>query len=175
MRKLALCVAFVAASLTAAPASAATNAYLQFQSNGAQVEGTVTDAGFEDMIHVFDVHFEISAAQGATIGAARSTRAEYKPIYVTLPVDRSTPLITQALAQNHVISNFKIQLTQPQQGGGEVVYYTIELDNGRVSSMVFDSVAPGDDRVRVGFSYYTMTQTDEQSGATMIVSSVSRQ
>jgi type VI secretion system Hcp family effector len=164
-----LIAAAAAVSLAAAPALAGANAYLQFESNGGQVEGTVTAAGFENTIRVHDAHFEIGAAETAPAGVARS-KIEYKPVYVTLPVDKSTPLITQALAQNHSISNFRIDLTKPGQGGGEVVFYTIEISNGRVSSIVFDSVSPGNDRVKVGFSYHTMTQTDLQSGQTVIVS-----
>ncbi len=171
--KRSMLVAFALVSLAAAPAYAASNAYLEFQSNGGQVEGSVTAAGFENTIRVYDVHFEIGAAEGAPAGVARS-RIEYRPVYVTLPVDRSTPLITQALAQNHTISNFKIGLTKPQQGGGEVVFYMIEISNGRVSSLVFDSAAPGEDRVKVGFTYYTMTQTDLASGSTVVVSSAAR-
>jgi type VI secretion system Hcp family effector len=173
MKRSLLIAAVSAASLVCEPAFSATNAYLQFESNGTQVEGTVTAAGFENTIRVYDAHFEIGAAETAPAGVTRS-RIEYKPVYVTLPVDKSTPLITQALAQNHVVSNFRIDLTKPQQGGGEAVFYTIEISNGRVSSLVLDSVSPGNDRVKVGFSYHTMTQSDLQSGATWVVSGVGR-
>ncbi len=61
-------------------------------------------------------------------------RRQYGPIVFTKRIDRSSPLLAQALAQNQVIDAI-FRFYRPTPSGMEQQYYTITIERGRVSSI----------------------------------------
>jgi type VI secretion system secreted protein Hcp len=177
MRKFALLLALATAALaTASPASAALNAYLKIKAQKqGDIKGSVTQKGRENSIQVFGVAHEIISPRDAASGLPTGKR-QHKPITVTVPVDKATPLLFQALVSNEMLQNVTIDFWR---GGGaglsragagatgvEQLYYKIELANAAVASIVLDSTSPGDDRLKVSFVYQKITETFVDGGIT---------
>jgi type VI secretion system secreted protein Hcp len=116
----------------------ALQSYARLTCNGTALEGviTTTEVGGVD---VSSEHLELSSlefglsAGGRSGTAGRATgRRQYEPIVFTKRVDRSTPLLYQALAQNQrVDGEFKLFEIDPVDGTVRH-FFTIGVERGAI-------------------------------------------
>ena len=120
----------------------ALNAYLKLkgQKQG-EIKGSVTQKGRENKIMVIATSHEIISPRDAASGLPTGKRM-HKPFVVTKEIDKSSPLLYNALVNNENISEWELQYWTPQikatQGvGTEVQHYTVRLINANIASINF--------------------------------------
>jgi len=159
--------------LLLAPARAALNAYLTLkgQKQGA-IQGGATQKGRENRIVVIAYTHEIKAPVDAATGGP-SGRRQHGLFTITKEVDKSTPLLQQALATNENLPEFELQCWRASPAGVEQQYYTIRLTNARVVGIrqqMPNTASPELRRVEtyeeVSFTYQTITWTWTEGGIT---------
>ena len=126
-----------------------------------QISGSVATAGHEGAINILGFNHEIVAPRDAATGLPTGKR-QHKPISVTKPVDKSTPLLFSILVNNENITEFKLQFFQKDDTGKVVPYYTIELEDAKIVGIT--SETPNYEMV--SFVYQKITWTFEDGGIT---------
>jgi|GEM_PF-2695636 len=161
-----LCLAFFVALAVAPAARAALPMYMELTLNGEEVEGDVTQAGREGTIQVIALRHELLRQ----VASGRIGALVNKPLTITKPIDRSTPLMYDGIAKNSVAA-VTIKFYQPSGTGSEQHFLTIELANAtivRVQPYVANTLDPAAVALppmeEVTFAYGTMTVTHELSG-----------
>ena len=120
----------------------ALNAYLKLkgQKQG-EIKGSVTQKGREGKIAVIAVSHEIVSPRDPASGLPTGKRM-HKPFVITKELDKSSPLLYNALVNNENISDWELQFWTPQlkaaSGTGvEVQHYTVKLTNANLASLAF--------------------------------------
>ena len=120
----------------------ALNAYLKLkgQKQG-EIKGSVTQKGRENKIMVIAVSHEIVSPRDAASGLPTGKRM-HKPLVITKEIDKSSPLLYNALVNNENIQEWELQFWTPQvkaqQGvGTETQHYTLKLINANIASINF--------------------------------------
>jgi len=115
----------------------ALNAYLKLkgQKQG-DIKGSVTQKGRQDKIMVIAVQHEVTSPRDAASGLPTGKR-QHHPLVITKEVDKSSPLLYNALVNNENITQFKLEFWQPSAAGQEKQYYTIDLTNATVAYIRF--------------------------------------
>jgi type VI secretion system secreted protein Hcp len=113
----------------------ALNAYLTLtgETQG-KVEGSCTQAGREGLMEIYGFSHEVISPRDAASGLPTGKR-QHKPVSVTKPIDKATPLLMNILTNNENITAWRLDFWQPSRSGKEFQYYTIELLNGSVASI----------------------------------------
>ncbi len=118
----------------------ALNAYLKLtgQKQG-DIKGGVTQKGREGKIMVFAVNHEVLSPRDAASGLPTGKRM-HRPFTITKELDKSTPLLFNALTNNENISSWELQFFTPQLKsttgiGMEVNHYTVRLTNASISDI----------------------------------------
>lgn len=108
---------------------------LTISSNGENIPGdsTVTSLGRENTIEVLSLEQPMFVNfDRATLRAGR--RRVHAPIKFTKRLDRSTPLLRQALVQNAVVAgNFRWFRPNPAGDGTTEQFFTVSFTGGRIS------------------------------------------
>jgi type VI secretion system secreted protein Hcp len=156
----------------------ALQSYARLTCNGTALEGVVTTSEIGG-VDVSSEHLELSSLTfGLTAGAVRSStagrasgRRQYEPIVFVKRIDRSTPLLYQALAQNQrVDGDFKLFDLDPVDGTVRH-FFTIGVERGGITGI--ESVSPDvrdpdvatwDAYERVSLSFATITLDELTSG-----------
>lgn len=119
----------------------ALNAYLKLKAQKqGDIKGSVTLKGRENTIEVIAFNHEVTHPRDAATGLATGKR-RHLPLIITKELDRSTPLLMQALISNDIITSFELQFYTSQHTGGigrtgvEKNYYTIRLTNATISEI----------------------------------------
>ncbi len=99
-----------------------------------RVEGSVTQAGREGSMEVYGWSHEVISPRDAASGLPTGKR-QHKPITVTKPVDKATPLLMSILTNNENITEWRLDAYRPSRGGKEFQYYTIELINASIAGI----------------------------------------
>jgi type VI secretion system secreted protein Hcp len=110
---------------------------LFLKSNGKDVQGenTQKSLGRDGSIECVYVEHECATAREASSGTATGRRV-YQPIVIRKRIDKSTPLIAEAMVKNKKIDGkFLFFRPNPAGDGTTQQFYTIEISNGRVASM----------------------------------------
>jgi len=120
----------------------ALNAYLKLkvQKQG-DIKGSVTQKGREGKIMVIAVSHEIVSPRDAASGLPTGKRM-HKPFIITKELDKSSPLLYNALVSNENIPEWELQFWTPQLKatsgtGTEVQHYTVKLTNANIASIDF--------------------------------------
>jgi type VI secretion system secreted protein Hcp len=121
----------------------ALNAYLKLkgQKQG-MIKGSVTQKGREGKIMVIAVSHEIVSPRDAASGLPTGKR-QHKPFVITKELDKSSPLLYNALVNNENIAEFELQFWTPQitgaagGSGAEKQHYTVKLTNANIASIDF--------------------------------------
>ena len=163
----AICPAIIAGVLFAsASAQAGLNSYLYVtgESQG-DIDGSVTQAGRENSIEIYGFSHEVISPRDAASGRATGKR-QHLPFTIKAPIDRSTPLLFNALATNENLPQVTLRLYRPSRSGKEEQYYTIELVNATVSSIKKEAGKEARDPhlMIVSFAYQQITETWEDGG-----------
>ena len=115
----------------------ALNAYLKLkgQKQG-EIKGSVTQKGREGKIMVIAVSHEILSPRDTASGLPTGKRM-HKPFVITKELDKSTPLLYNALVNNENIPEWELQFWQPSATGSEKQHYYIKLTNANIASIDF--------------------------------------
>jgi type VI secretion system secreted protein Hcp len=115
----------------------ASNVYLKVKgSKQGDIKGSVTRKGLEGQIQVIAVTHEIISPRDAASGQATGKR-QHKPIVITKEIDRSTPLLRQALVTNEHLTDWLLQFFKTMPDGTERCYFTIKLTDVSIASASF--------------------------------------
>src|SRR4051812_9196262 len=92
----------------------ALNAYLKMKgAKQGDIKGSVTQKGREGKIMVIAVSHEIVSPRDVASGQATGKRM-HKPFVITKEVDKSSPLLYNALVNNENITDWELQFWHPQ-------------------------------------------------------------
>ena len=154
LRSLALVTAVGGVAL--APlhdADAALNAYLNLkgQKQG-QIKGSVVQKGREDSIAVIAVSHEIVSPRDASSGLPTGKR-QHKPLVITKELDRSSPLLYNALANNENLPAWSMTIYGATKTVSAAPLYTIKLTNASVASIRTTTADDGKVIEEVSFAY----------------------
>ena len=112
-------------------------AYLWLKANGADVQGEVerNQANYDGAIEVVSFVDDVTTARERGSGMATGER-RFAPLRCRKRIDKSTPLIQQALSKNEAVEG-KIMFERPTPAGDGTTqhYFTIEFSGGRVDSI----------------------------------------
>jgi type VI secretion system secreted protein Hcp len=117
----------------------ALNAYLKLkgQKQG-DIKGSVIQKGREGKIMVIAVNHQIISPRDAASGQATGKR-QHKPFVITKEIDKSTPLLYNALVNNENITTWELQFfTAKKTGSGagaETNHYTVKLTNTSIADI----------------------------------------
>ena len=148
----------------------ALNAYMTLtgETQG-EIKGGVTQAGREDSIAVYAVDHLVHAPLG--VNGLPSGSREHSPLVITKEVDKSSPLLINALVTNENITDLALRFWQPSPVGVEVQFYTIVLANASIVGLkteMLNNKYPENmqhrEREKVSFTYQTITWTWEDGG-----------
>ena len=104
-----------------------------------QIKGSVIQKGKEGWIAVYGFHHEVVSPREVASGMATGKR-QHKPLTITKEIDKSTPLLYQALVTNEIFSELTLRFFAPdlKGAGKEIQIYTIKLVNANINSIVDD-------------------------------------
>jgi type VI secretion system secreted protein Hcp len=119
----------------------ALGAYLRLagQKQG-EIKGSVIQKGREGKILVIAMSHEVVSPRDAASGQATGRR-QHKALVVTKELDKSSPLLHQAQANNESFKEWELQFWAPNLKAGaagagtEVQHFTIKLSNAAISSI----------------------------------------
>jgi type VI secretion system secreted protein Hcp len=149
----------------------ALNAYLRLKgATQGEIKGSVTQAGREGSIMVIAFEHEVISPRDPATGLPTGRR-QHTAITITKEIDRSTPLLMNALIQNENITAWELRFWQPSATGQEVQFYTIQLANASIASIrqeMLNNRYPENmhhkEREHVSFCYQKITWTIEEGG-----------
>ena len=133
-KRLVPALIVIASLFAQSGAHAAMMAYLYLSgAKSGEIKGSVTQKGRENSIAVIAVDHEIKND---------SSGKKHTVFTITKELDRSSPLLYQALATNEVLKGFRLQFWTPQIKAGtgvgsEVQHYTVTLNNSRIVDIKF--------------------------------------
>jgi type VI secretion system secreted protein Hcp len=115
----------------------ALNAFLilQGQRQGA-ISGSVTQKGHEGSIEVIAASHEIVSPRDPASGLATGKRL-HRPFTITKELDKSTPLLYQAMVTNENIIQWKLQFYTTDINGLQKQDYTVVLTNANIADIRF--------------------------------------
>ena len=88
---------------------------------------------------VIAANHEVLSPRDAASGLANGRRM-HKPFVITKEIDKSTPLLYNALVNNENITEWELQFWTSNSGkgaGSEKQYYTVKLTNACISDISF--------------------------------------
>lgn len=110
-------------------------AYLRLTGkNQGEIKGSITQKGREDSIGVIAVKHEVTSPRDAATGLSTGKRM-HKPYVITKELDKSSPLLYNAMINNELISEFSVQHWTSSPTGAEVQHYTVELNDATISNI----------------------------------------
>jgi type VI secretion system secreted protein Hcp len=111
----------------------ALNAYLTTEGEKqGKIKGSVTQKGREDSIMVIAVKHEVESPRDAASGLPTGKR-QHKPFVITKELDKSSPLLMNALCNNENLKAWELQFWQPSATGVEKQHYTVKLTNANIA------------------------------------------
>lgn len=119
------------------PAQAESNAYLFLKGARGDIKGDSKLRGREDGIVVIAATHELNSPRDAASGLATGRR-QHKPLTITKELDKSTPLLRQALVTNETLPSATLDFYRPTPRGGiamEEKYLTIKLTNASIATI----------------------------------------
>lgn len=151
----------------------ALNAYLRLVGDTqGRIIGSSTSAGREGLIEVHGFSHEVVSPRDAASGLPSGKR-QHKPVSITKPIDKSTPLLMHVLATNENISEFRLDFWRPSRAGKEFQFYTIQLENATIAGVrqeqlnnTYEENAPLLPREHVSFTYQKIIWTWQDGGIT---------
>ena len=97
------------------------------------IPGSVTQSGFEDKIGVFHTHHLVET-QANTSSRARG-RGKHEPLTIVKDIDKATVLLYNAWSRNERVDTFKLEYYRSTSQGTLDLYYTVELEQARITSI----------------------------------------
>ena len=149
--------------------------HLYLKANGTDIKGdsTQTSLGREDSIECLFYEQGVVTAREAGTGMATGRR-QYAPMLIRKRIDRSSPLLMKAMADNQAIdATFKFFRPNPMGDGTTEQFYTVDIKKGRIASVrqyVPDTLVPASSTEppleEVTFVFHTIAWTFSDGGVT---------
>ena len=136
---------------------------LKGQTQG-QIKGGVTQHGREGTIEIFDASYSVVGNHDPQTGLPTG-KHRHKPVVLTAPTGRQSPLIFNASVDNENLTEFKLDFYLPNAQGVEKDAYRLELTNAHVLEfdLKFEGTAPGSTEVQLldqySFAFQKITLT----------------
>jgi type VI secretion system secreted protein Hcp len=135
-----------------------------------EIKGDVTAAGYEDSIEILSFNHAVVSPRDAATGLPTGKR-QHKPITVTKPLDKASPLLMNILVHNENVVDASFDFLTVGRTGATEHYYTIELVNAAISSIRTVLVEDPDTGAlmtyeQVSFVYQKIIWTFEDGGIT---------
>lgn len=147
--------------------------HLALKANGEDIQGdsTITSLERENTIECLSYRDSVRTAREASSGVASGERT-YEPMVISKRIDKSSPLLAKALCNNEVIEGvFKFYRPNPAGDGTTEQYYTIAIEEARISHIIRqspDSIDPASANApateEVGFVFGKIRWTYEPDG-----------
>jgi type VI secretion system secreted protein Hcp len=110
----------------------AVNSYLNLTSSKqGEITGSATDHPHEGSIEVLGWSHEVISPRDIASGAATGKR-QHRPIIISKPIDRATPLLMRALITNEIITSWRLECWRMAKDGTPEPYYRIELTDAAI-------------------------------------------
>ena len=148
--------------------------HLYLKANGVDVEGesTQTSLGRENSIECLSFLDAVRTAREKGSGLATGRRT-HEGVTIRKRIDKSSPILAQALCNNEVIEGvFKFFRPAPSGDGTTEHFFTIEIGEGRLSSIrrispdVIDPASAAEPPTEeIHFVYHNITWTYDITGA----------
>ena len=149
--------------------------HLYLKANGSDIKGESTQTSLqrEDSIECLYYEQAVMTAREAGTGMATGRR-QYQPLLIRKRIDKSSPLIYKALAENQVIeATFKFFRPNPSGDGTTEQFYSVAIKQGRVASVKQinpDTIVPATSTEppleEVSFVFHTISWTYTNGGVT---------
>ena len=132
---------FLVLTLLSAGALAAqtANAYIVGAVQG-PINGDVIQVGREGSIEVLSFGYNVSAPYDPATGLPSGKR-QHRPVRILKNIDSSSPLLFNALVNNEPLTSVRIEFWRPDRAGAESQYYTVELVNAHIVSIMPSQVS----------------------------------
>ncbi|TLU81867.1 MAG: Hcp family type VI secretion system effector [Chlorobium sp.] len=151
----------------------ALNAYLRLEGQKQGViKGSVVQKGREDSIMVIAFNHEVLSPRDASTGLPTGQR-QHKVLTITKEIDRSTPLLMNALVTNENLKKWELRFWRPTPSGIDKQFFTIQLINANISDIrmeMLDNTYPENmnhkEREHISFTYQRITWTYEDGALT---------
>lgn len=171
-RKYLFALIFGLASISASTiAHAALDAYatIEGETQGVIV-GDVDDIGHENSIRIKGFGSSASADFDTGTGVPTGGR-QHRPIRILKNIDPASPKLLTAMDTNETLVLVTIQFIRPSSGGSEVNFYTVQLVNAHVVSILPSHSSQTDDlnvemNETVSLTYEKMIVTWEDGAIT---------
>lgn len=149
-------VAFLAAALPAnthATQTATTGIFMTVDN----IQGSVTQAGKEGTIQVYQYSHNLYIPTDPQTGQLTGTR-KHSPVVIIKGIDRSSPLLANAVAQGTTINVITINWYRIDSEGAEENFYRVELESVKVIGFR-TFVSSNNAQEEISFRYNTITIT----------------
>ncbi len=155
------------AALLLQPCQAALSAYMRVTGAAqGEIQGGVTQKGREGSIEVISLEHQIISPRDPASGLPTGKR-QHGTVKITKELDKSSPLLHQAMTNNENLTNVTIQFWRPNGATGqEIQHYTVTLINASVSSIRLwkpntkdPSAASSPDMEEIQFTYQRIVWT----------------
>ncbi len=151
----------------------ALNAYLRVEGQKqGPIKGSVVQKGREDSIMVIAFNHEVLSPRDAATGLPTG-KHQHKVLTITKEIDRSTPLLMNALVTNENLRKWELRFWRPSPSGIEKQFFTIQLLYANISNIrmeMLDNTYPENmnhkEREHISFTYQRITWTYEDGALT---------
>ena len=111
--------------------------YLFLKVNGVAVEGDSSQTGFGREHSIECLYYQQGVATSPQAGSGMATgRRTFEPLVIRKWIDKSSPLLAKALAENRVVDGvFKFFRQNPSGDGTTQHYFTTEITMGRIAAI----------------------------------------
>jgi type VI secretion system secreted protein Hcp len=150
-------------------------AMLYLKANGSDVKGESTQLSLsrEGAIECISYEYEVVTAREAT-SALATGRRQHQPLRIIKRIDKATPLLFKALAENQVMEGvLKFFRPNPTGDGTTEQFYTVEFKQGRINSIkqrLPNTIVPATSTEppleEVTFVFHTISWTYTNGGVT---------
>ncbi len=100
------------------------------------IAGSVTQKGREESIEVISFSHEIVAPRDPASGRPTGKRM-HKPMTITKPVDRASPILHAVLTSNENLTDVTLRIFRPNPAGVERHAFTVRMMNATIAAMNF--------------------------------------
>lgn len=102
------------------------------------IQGDVKKRGHENEISIIGVSHDIVSPRDPASGLPTGKRM-HKPLIITKELDRSSPMLHQAMSTNEIISEFTLKFFGVREPDpAEKNIYTIKLENASIAAIHFE-------------------------------------